>query len=188
MWHRALIAASARRERKVRAFIRGAFCPLALTPNGFVVRRCFSQALIAWEKQKTNGVRKLSRLSARRARKRGGVPIIEVGVAPHAVVAFTTCSRTLSRSPLCNDESPQAIGSSGGNGALGDVASSSGNTPAARGRAKLRRAARNVATQLQALVAARRALALEVCDLSRGDVNEKDLLFRNARVRPCSIN
>ena len=63
-----------------------------------------------------------------------------------------------------NDESPQASGSGGSNGAHGDDASSSGNTPAARGRAKLRRAKRDVATQLQALVAARRALALEVCD------------------------
>ena len=123
----------------------------------------------------------------RRARKRGGVPIIEVGVASMPSWLSQLLTHTLPLT-ITQRRISQTIGSSGGNGVHGDVASSSGNTPAARGRAKLRRAARNVATQLQALVAARRALALEVCDLSRGDVNEKDLLFRNARVRPCSNN
>ena len=95
-------------------------------------------------------------------------------------LSCTLSGHSHSRSPLHNDESPQAIGSGGGNGAPGDDAFSSGNTPAARGRAKLRRAARDVATQLRALVAARRALALEVCGLT-ASIN-KDL---SNDARPC---
>ena len=76
-----MIAASARAERKVRAVERGAFSLLHSHLNGFVVRLCFSQALIAWERRKNHGERKLSRLSVQRARKREELRIIEVGVA-----------------------------------------------------------------------------------------------------------
>ena len=98
MWHRALIAASARAERKARAYKKGACFPLALTSES-LVRCCSAQALIAWERQKNNGVRKLSRLSVRRARKRGGVPIIEVGVASMPS-RLSQLAHSRSRSPL----------------------------------------------------------------------------------------
>jgi len=79
----------------------------------------------------------------------------------------------------------RAITASGGSAAVGG-----GNAAAARGRAKLRRAARAIAVakQLQALAAARRALALEVCWLHSDKLLRGSVGFQ-ARVRArCAQN